>query len=45
MRYTECKLDALTGEMLLDHLEEDTVDFIDTFDASHVRYLPQKRTG
>ena len=44
MRYTECKLGAFSDEMLLDHLEEDTVDFIDTFDASQVRYLLQKKS-
>ena len=39
MRYTESKLQAISSAMLLDHLEEDTVDFVDTFDASHVRNI------
>eukprot|EP00210_Caulerpa_lentillifera_P004475 g4270.t1 len=34
MRYTECKLRALSSEMMLDHLDQNTVDFIDTFDAA-----------
>ncbi|HEY9888636.1 MAG TPA: DNA gyrase subunit A, partial [Candidatus Obscuribacterales bacterium] len=34
MRYTECRLQALTGEALLQDIEADTVDFADTFDGS-----------
>ncbi|GMH11567.1 hypothetical protein Nepgr_013408 [Nepenthes gracilis] len=34
MRYTECKLSALTEAMLLADLELDTVDFIPNFDSS-----------
>jgi DNA gyrase subunit A len=37
MRYTECRLRALTSEALLADLEADTVDFVPTFDASQVR--------
>jgi len=43
MRYTECKLRPIATDMLLDHLEENTVDFIDTFDASQVRHPPIER--
>lgn len=39
MRYTECKLRPLSSEMMLDHLEQNTVNFIDTFDASEVCFL------
>ncbi|KAL3516328.1 hypothetical protein ACH5RR_023230 [Cinchona calisaya] len=34
MRYTECKLEALTEAMLLSDLEQDTVDFVPNFDNS-----------
>ncbi|PON66875.1 DNA gyrase, subunit A [Parasponia andersonii] len=34
MRYTECRLDALTEAMLLVDLELDTVDFVPNFDNS-----------
>ncbi|KAK9733100.1 hypothetical protein RND81_04G043300 [Saponaria officinalis] len=34
MRYTECRLEALTEEMLLADLELDTVDFVPNFDNS-----------
>lgn len=34
MRYTECRLQALSEAMLLADLELDTVDFIPTFDGS-----------
>ncbi|KAH7290337.1 hypothetical protein KP509_30G043100 [Ceratopteris richardii] len=34
MRYTECRLEALSESMLLTDLEFDTVDFIDNFDGS-----------
>jgi DNA gyrase subunit A len=34
MRYTECRLQALTGESLLQDIEADTVDFADNFDGS-----------
>ncbi|KAL0397358.1 UNVERIFIED_CONTAM: DNA gyrase subunit A, chloroplastic/mitochondrial, partial [Sesamum calycinum] len=34
MRYTECRLEALTEAMLLADLEQDTVDFIPNFDNS-----------
>ncbi len=34
MRYTECRLQALTSESLLQDIESDTVDFIDNFDGS-----------
>ncbi|KAI4323668.1 hypothetical protein L6164_023255 [Bauhinia variegata] len=34
MRYTECRLDALTEAMLLADLELDTVDFVPNFDNS-----------
>jgi DNA gyrase subunit A len=33
MRYTEARLDAMAGEMLLD-IEKETVDFVDNFDGS-----------
>ncbi|XP_028782026.1 DNA gyrase subunit A, chloroplastic/mitochondrial [Neltuma alba] len=32
MRYTECRLEALTEAMLLADLEQDTVDFVPNFD-------------
>ncbi|XP_021296560.1 DNA gyrase subunit A, chloroplastic/mitochondrial isoform X2 [Herrania umbratica] len=35
MRYTECRLQALTEAILLADLEQDTVDFIPNFDNSH----------
>ncbi|HIK26399.1 MAG: DNA gyrase subunit A [Thermosynechococcus sp. Uc] len=35
MRYTECRLQALTTEALLQDIEQETVDFIDNFDGSH----------
>lgn len=34
MRYTECRLQALTSEALLQDIESDTVDFSDNFDGS-----------
>ncbi|NJM68927.1 MAG: DNA topoisomerase (ATP-hydrolyzing) subunit A [Scytonema sp. RU_4_4] len=34
MRYTECRLEALTSDSLLQDIESETVDFIDNFDAS-----------
>lgn len=34
MRYTECRLQALTSAALLQDIESDTVDFIDNFDGS-----------
>ncbi|MBW4596318.1 MAG: DNA topoisomerase (ATP-hydrolyzing) subunit A [Brasilonema angustatum HA4187-MV1] len=34
MRYTECRLEALTSDALLQDIESETVDFIDNFDAS-----------
>ncbi|KAB8334227.1 DNA topoisomerase (ATP-hydrolyzing) subunit A [Scytonema tolypothrichoides VB-61278] len=34
MRYTECRLQALTSDSLLQDIESETVDFIDNFDAS-----------
>ncbi|GKU91458.1 hypothetical protein SLEP1_g5330 [Rubroshorea leprosula] len=34
MRYTECRLQAITEAMLLADLEEDTVDFVPNFDNS-----------
>ncbi|MEK7480597.1 MAG: DNA gyrase subunit A [Patescibacteria group bacterium] len=33
MRYTECKMERITGELLRD-IEKDTVDFADNYDAS-----------
>lgn len=34
MRYTECKLTALSESMLLSDMDQSTVDFVDNFDAS-----------
>jgi DNA gyrase subunit A len=34
MRYTECRLQALTSNSLLRDIESETVDFIDNFDGS-----------
>jgi DNA gyrase subunit A len=34
MRYTECRLQALTTNSLLRDIEQETVDFIDNFDGS-----------
>ncbi|XP_010558248.1 PREDICTED: DNA gyrase subunit A, chloroplastic/mitochondrial isoform X2 [Tarenaya hassleriana] len=34
MRYTECRLDALSEAMLLADLDQDTVDYLDNFDNS-----------
>jgi DNA gyrase subunit A len=34
MRYTECRLQALTGTALLHDIESETVDFADNFDGS-----------
>ncbi|MEO1294429.1 MAG: DNA gyrase subunit A [Cyanobacteria bacterium J06636_16] len=34
MRYTECRLHALTSDALLQDIESDTVDFVDNFDGS-----------
>lgn len=43
MRYTECRLDAISDEMLLD-IEKETVDFIPNFDGTidEPVYLPAK---
>ncbi len=43
MRYTECRLDAIADEMLLD-IEKETVNFIPNFDGSIQEpvYLPAK---
>lgn len=43
MRYTECRLSAIAGEMLLD-IEKETVDFIANFDGTidEPTYLPAK---
>lgn len=43
MRYTECRLDSIADEMLLD-IEKETVDFIPNFDGSIPEpvYLPAK---
>ncbi|GMI73266.1 DNA GYRASE A [Hibiscus trionum] len=35
MRYTECRLEALTEAILLADLDQDTVDFVPNFDNSH----------
>lgn len=34
MRYTECRLQALTSAALLQDIESETVDFVDNFDGS-----------
>ncbi|MBW4640065.1 MAG: DNA topoisomerase (ATP-hydrolyzing) subunit A [Gloeocapsa sp. UFS-A4-WI-NPMV-4B04] len=34
MRYTECRLQALTGDAMLRDIESETVDFTDNFDGS-----------
>jgi DNA gyrase subunit A len=34
MRYTECRLQALTADSLLQDIEQDTVDFADNYDGS-----------
>ena len=34
MRYTECRLQSLTSDSLLQDIESDTVDFADNFDGS-----------
>jgi DNA gyrase subunit A len=34
MRYTECRLQALTGDALLQDIESETVDFVNNFDGS-----------
>ncbi len=34
MRYTECRLQALTSDSLLQDIESDTVTFVDNFDGS-----------
>jgi DNA gyrase subunit A len=34
MRYTECRLQALTSASLLQDIESETVDFVDNFDGS-----------
>lgn len=34
MRYTECRLQALTSDALLRDIESETVDFVDNFDGS-----------
>ncbi|KAL4310877.1 hypothetical protein GQ457_01G045120 [Hibiscus cannabinus] len=35
MRYTECRLEALTEAILLADLDQDSVDFVPNFDSSH----------
>ncbi|KAK8592038.1 hypothetical protein V6N13_062627 [Hibiscus sabdariffa] len=35
MRYTECRLEALTEAILLADLDQDSVDFVPNFDNSH----------
>jgi DNA gyrase subunit A len=37
MRYTECRLQAVSSAVLLADLEFDTVDFTPNFDGSQVR--------
>ncbi|MEO0947176.1 MAG: DNA gyrase subunit A, partial [Cyanobacteria bacterium J06641_5] len=34
MRYTECRLQAISSDSLLQDIEADTVDFVDNFDGS-----------
>jgi DNA gyrase subunit A len=34
MRYTECRLQSLTSDSLLQDIESETVDFVDNFDGS-----------
>ena len=34
MRYTECRLQAISSDSLLQDIESDTVDFVDNFDGS-----------
>ncbi|KOP25308.1 DNA gyrase subunit A [Hapalosiphon sp. MRB220] len=34
MRYTECRLEALTSDALLQDIESETVDFVNNFDGS-----------
>jgi len=34
MRYTECKMDKITEEMMVD-IEKETVNFVDNYDQSH----------
>ncbi len=34
MRYTECRLQSLTSQALLQDIESETVDFVDNFDGS-----------
>ena len=43
MRYTECKMDKITEEMMVD-IEKDTVNFIENYDQSHkeASVLPAK---
>ena len=40
MRYTECRLQAISSAMLLADLALDTVDFTPTFDGSQVGWHP-----
>jgi len=43
MRYTECKMEAIAEEMLLD-IEKETIDFVDNYDATQKEplVLPSK---
>ena len=43
-RYTECKLEKYTEDILLDDLKEDTVDFVDNYDSTEKEpeVLPSK---
>ncbi len=41
MRYTECRLSRVAEDLLLADLDDDTVDFGPTFDASGVRITHQ----
>lgn len=34
MRYTECRLAPISPPLMLDDLQEETVDYVPTFDAS-----------
>ena len=37
MRYTECRMDKVAHELLLEDLDKDTVDFQDNYDNSEQR--------
>jgi DNA gyrase/topoisomerase IV subunit A len=43
MRYTECRLQAVSSSVLLADLEFDTVDWAPNFDGSQVRRPLQKQ--